>query len=77
MGDLSPVLQYLHILNLGSHLMYTHLKVTRLRAGEMAYLGAHTALGEDLTSVPSTHVRQVTVACNSSSKRSDPVFWSL
>lgn len=40
-------------------------------------LGAHAALGEDLTSVPSTHVRQVTTAWHSSSKRSDTPFWFL
>jgi hypothetical protein len=38
---------------------------------------ALAALAEDLGYIPSTHIRQLTNACNSSSRDSDIVFWLL
>lgn len=43
----------------------------------MAQLGVCTALAEDLTSVPSAHVGQLTTACNFSLRESDALFWTL
>ena len=40
-------------------------------------LGALAALAEDLDSVPSTHIRQLTATCNSSLWEFDAVFWPL
>lgn len=46
-----------------------------LMAGEMAeHFGALSALVEVLSSVPSTRVRQLTVACNSSSRGGSDTF---
>lgn len=45
--------------------------------GEVApWLRAYTALIERRNSVPNTHTGQITIACNSGSRRSDGLFWA-
>ena len=45
-------------------------------AGEIAQLSrAHIVLPEDLSLVLSNHVGQLTTICNSSSRRSNALFW--
>lgn len=39
-------------------------------------LRALTALADDSTLVPSTHIRQLTITCNFSSKGFDALFWT-
>ena len=40
-------------------------------------LRALAALTEDLSLIPSIHVRQLIITCNSSSRESDALFWAL
>ena len=48
--------------------------VTGLERGAR-WLGAHTALAEDLSLVPSLHVRLLVTTCNSSFRGSDTPYW--
>ena len=46
------------------------------KAGDMAQLlRALAGFAEDLGWVPSTHVRWLTITCNSNSRRFTPLFW--